>query len=115
MIADIAQKLQDKLVKEQKVVIDPATMMMVIALVSAIIQALQNCKKKPEEAVVVAHHPTPREEKLLKRKIRQELGWIKYWREGNEYYQAVRATGKDLTAKDFEDSYGELTTAEFRT
>jgi hypothetical protein len=115
MIIDIAQKLQDKLVKEQKVVVDPATMMLVITLVTTIIKAIQSCKEKPAEAVTVAHHPSNREIKLLKRKIRQELGWIRYWREGEQYYQAVRATGKDLTVKDFENSYGELQTAEFRT
>lgn len=115
MIADIAQKVQDRLVKEQKVMLDPATIMLIITLVSSVISAIKKCKEKPEEAVVVAHFPTPREEKMLKRKIRQQLGWLKYWREGEQYYQAVRATGKDLTAKDFEDSYGELQTAEFRT
>lgn len=114
MIENIAQKVQDKLVKEQRVMLDPATIMLIITLVSGIISAIKKCKEKPEEAVVVAHHPTPREEKLLKRKIRQHLGWIKYWREGEQYYQAVRATGKDLTVNDFEDSYGQLQTAEFR-
>ncbi len=113
MIVDIAQRLQDRLVKEQKVVLDPATMMLVISLVSSIISALKKCKAKPEEAVVVAQYPSPREEKLLKRKIRQELGLVKYWREGEKYYQAVRATGKDLTVKDFEDSYGELNTEQW--
>jgi hypothetical protein len=114
MIQDIAQKVQDKLVKEQKVFVDPATIMLIITLVSTIISAIQKCKAKPEEAVVVAHHPTPREEKLLKRKIRQQLGWVKYWREGQQYYEAVRSTGKDLTIQDFEQSYDELQTMEFR-
>lgn len=114
MIENIAQKVQDKLVKEQKVFVDPATIMLIITLVSTIISAIQKCKAKPEEAVVVAHHPTPREEKLLKRKIRQQLGWIKYWKEGQQYYEAVRATGKELTIQDFEQSYGELRTMEYR-
>jgi hypothetical protein len=114
MIEDIAQKVQDRLVKEQKVMLDPATIMLIITLVSSIISAIQKCKAKPEEAILVAHYPTHREEKLLKRQIRKELGWVKYWKEGQQYYEAVKATGKDLTVQDFKQSYGQLKTMEFR-
>lgn len=108
MIQDIAQKVQDKLVKEQKVFVDPATIMLIITLVSTIISAIQKCKKEPENAVMVAHYPTHKEERLLKRKIRQHLGFVKYWKDGENYFQAIRTTGKELTISDFEDSFKEL-------
>ena len=114
VIERIAQQVQDKLKVEQKVFVDPATIMLIITLVSTIISAIQKCKSKPEEAVLVAQYPDPREQRMLKKTIRKKLGWIKYWKEGDSYYEAVVATGKNLTAGDFDVAYGELRTMEFR-
>lgn len=104
---NIARKLQDNLYTKQAVVIDPATVMLIMSLVSAVIKIWQDCKKKPEEAVVVAQYPTSRERRVLKRIIRRELGLVKYWREGDKYYEAMLQTGQELNTQDIKDAYEE--------
>lgn len=104
-IENLAQKVQDKLVTKQDVVIDPATVMLIMTIVSGVIRAWKECKKKPEEAVVVAQYPTDKEKRGLKRLIRKELGLRKYWKEGSKYYDAVLEAGSEITTKDLRDVF----------
>lgn len=108
MISNIAQKLQDNLHYKQQVVIDPATIMLIISITTTVIKAIKKCKEKPEEALMLAKFPSKREQKLLRRNLRQGLGWVKYWKEGDLYYKAALETGQTITLQEIIDGYGEL-------
>jgi hypothetical protein len=107
-VESLAQKLQDNLQNKQQVVIDPATIMLIVTLTNVLIQVIKKCREKPEEAVLVAQYPNIREKRVLKRKILQTIGIRRYISEGKKYYHAVLATGRETTIKDLEDAYGKV-------
>lgn len=101
----LAEKLQGNLQTKQEVVIDPATIMLVITLVTEIVKAIQKCKAKPTDGLVLVNFPSEREKRVLKRKIRQKLGWRRYWKEGDAYYDATLKTGQNTTLEDLKNAY----------
>lgn len=90
------------------VFVDPATLMMIMTIISGVIKALQECRKNRQEAVKVAYNPGPVEKRVLKRQIRKNLGWRKSLTEGNKYYNAILAEGLEITPQDMDNAYNEI-------
>ncbi len=105
---NLEQKLIDNLCKKQQVVFDPMTAILIAKLAIDLIKMIQKCREKPQDAVTLVHFPSEREQKVVKRKLRRELGFFKYLKEGEAYYQAVLATGRETTGQDLEDAYDSL-------
>jgi hypothetical protein len=107
-LLNLEQKLIDNLCKKQQVVFDPMTAILIAKLAIDLIKMIQKCREKPQDAVTLVHLPNDKEKRLVKRKIRQTIGWVKYFKEGDKYYEAVLSTGRDATAQDLEDAYNSL-------
>ncbi len=85
---------------------DPATLMMIMALVNGIIKAIMECRKqKKEQAIQVAKKPSWFQKRTLKRHIKRHLGKEKYAEEGDYYYNALLDEAQFLTEEDIDNVY----------
>ncbi len=125
-IKSLAERVQNDLEHKQQVFVDPATIMMIIALTEAVLKAVKACReareaKKAKEAQLSKitdnqaelisynmRHPTDREKRQLKRIVRKEIGFVKYWKEGEKYTNALLETGKGITVQELKDSFEEI-------
>ena len=89
----------------EEVVIDPATLMLLGKISVTIIRLIKSCKDSNEERTAAVKYPTTNENKILKKIVRRELGWLKYAIMGRRIIKAIKEVGTDLT-------YGELEAAE---
>ncbi len=105
---NLEQKLIDNLCKKQQVVFDPMTAILIAKLAIDLIKMIQKCREKPQDAVTLVHFPSAKEQKVVKRRLRRSLGWVRYLKEGDKYFQAVLATGRETTGQDLEDAYKSL-------
>ena len=135
MLHNIACKVRSKMVSERTadgqimtpVMIDPATITLIVGLTTTIIKLIAKCidereeTKAKQEAVDAEAHalsspeetsdvsfraevatdiinsPTFFQRRMLKRAIRKKIGWIKNWFEGGELYKAMLETGQETT------------------
>ena len=98
----ISAKLKEQNVDEtsQEVFFDPVTISVVTTILLQIIKLIKHCTANGEEAVEVAHNPSHANKRQLKVAVRRQLGWWKYWREGDKYMEAILDEGKTLTKQD---------------
>ena len=89
----------------QEVVVDPATLILIGKISIRIIRLIKSCKDSNEERTAAVQYPTTNENKILKKIVRRELGWLKYAIMGRRIVKAIKEVGTDLT-------YGELEAAE---
>ena len=89
----------------QEVVVDPATLILIGKISIRIIRLIKSCKDSNEERTAAVKYPTTNENKILKKIVRRELGWLKYAIMGRGIVKAIKEVGTDLT-------YGELEAAE---
>lgn len=125
-IKSLAERVQNDLEHKQQVFLDPATIMMIMALTEAVIKGIKACRDAKEakkvkeqqqlkvtdkQAELIAYevrHPTEREKRQLKRIVRKEIGFVKYWKEGDKYTKALLETGKGVSAQEIKDSFEEI-------
>jgi hypothetical protein len=105
-INNLAERVKGNL-GTQEVVIDPMTMMLIASIVIEVIKAIKKCREKPQEAVTLVKYPNDREKKVLKRHVRRKLGLVKYWKEGNQYCNALLTTGQQVTTQEIVNAYQE--------
>jgi hypothetical protein len=110
----LAEKVQGNFTGEQKVFITATTAVLIVNILTSVIKLIQACKETPESTVVVAQLPTYKEQVMLKKVIRKELGFVRNWREGQAYFDAIMKTGKSVTKDDLTGVFKECQTAEFR-
>jgi hypothetical protein len=89
----------------EEVVVDPATLILIGKISVTIIRLIKSCKDSNEERTAAVKYPTTNENKILKKIVRRELGWLKYVIMGRRIVKAIKEVGTDLT-------YGELEAAE---
>ena len=89
----------------EEVVVDPATLILISKISIRLIRLIKSCKDSNEERTVAVQYPTTNENKILKKIVRRELGWLKYAIMGRRIVKAIKEVGTDLT-------YGELEAAE---
>ena len=89
----------------QEVVVDPATLILIGKISIRLIRLIKSCKDSNEERTAAVKYPTTNENKILKKIVRRELGWLKYAIMGRRIVKAIKEVGTDLT-------YGELEAAE---
>ena len=74
----------------QEVVVDPATLILIGKISIRIIRLIKSCKDSNEERTVAVQYPTINENKILKRIVRRELGWLKYAIMGRRIIKAIK-------------------------
>lgn len=86
----------------QEVVVDPATLILIGKVSITIIRLIKRCKDSNEERTAVVKSPTTNENKLLKRIVRRELGWLKYALIGRSMITAIKEVGLELKHSELE-------------
>ena len=92
----------------EEVFVDPATLILIGKISIRIIRLIKSCKDSNEERTATVKHPATNENKILKRIVRRELGWLKYAIMGRRIITSIKEVGADLTC-------GELEAAELYT
>jgi hypothetical protein len=106
----IVQKAVDNLKASNQTRVDfnlpsEEQMLQFYRIIMELVNALKACKKTPEQATTVVKSPRVVEKRLVKRAVRNELGFFKNWREGDEYYDAVVKAGYEATLADVVEAY----------
>ena len=86
----------------EEVFVDPATLILIGKISIRIIRLIKSCKDSNEERTVAVQYPTINENKILKRIVRRELGWLKYAIMGRRIITAIKEVGVDLTYDELE-------------
>jgi len=109
-IEKLANKLNNDIYNdgkdEQQVFVDPASITLIVTLIVELIKLFNNCKKDEEEALQVAHTPTTRERRLLKREIRKKLGWGN-WVLRQQYYEQILNHGTTVNYDQMKGLYAD--------
>ena len=86
----------------EEVAIDPATLILIGKISIRIIRLIKSCKDANEERTATVKYPATNENKILKRIVRRELGWLKYAIMGRRIITAIKEVGADLTCGELE-------------
>lgn len=103
----IVQKAVDNLKKSStvKFELNEETIQQIMAIVMQIVNALKECKKTPEQATVDVNNPTRVQKVVLRKAVRNELGFWKNRKDGSEYYDAVLKAGYGANVNDVQEAY----------
>lgn len=105
--------IKDKAVREfssknRNAAFDPAIIMVIADIIVQLVSAFQSCKKDNVEAVNIARNPTWLQRRMLRRKVRRELG-ARGWREhGHDIVESLLEAGKDVTPDEMQEAMDEL-------
>jgi hypothetical protein len=106
MIKALAERTQ-RYYQGTKVAIDPATIIMLIGVITEIIRIIQRCKQ-PEEVQICAVSPTDKEYRIISRAVRRKIGWIRWFREGTTITNAIFRVGMNSTVDEIKEAYKEI-------
>jgi len=84
---------------------DPATIGIFIELIMGFIAALQDCKKTPEEAALLARNPTWLQKRFVSLKVRRDLGRRGYRSHGKDMVASLVDAGKGTNALEVAAAY----------
>ena len=99
----IYDKMQDK--SNQEVAIDPATIILIGKISLSVIKAIRKCAEAANEREGIVKNPTRKNEKVLKRIVRRELGWVKYLLIGGKVIDAMKEMGTEMSHSELEQSH----------
>lgn len=74
--------------------VDPATFLVILQIVTAVIEAIRKCKSE-DEIETTFKNPTLLDRVILKNAIRKELGFWKNLSEGKKYLNAILEEAKE--------------------
>lgn len=102
--------------RKSEVLVDPATITLIVKAVIGIARLIQSCRKSSEEAVQMAFdvdnpetgiysqiENNRRNRRLMKKAIRREIGWWQWWWHGEDITKAIVETGKYMTPQEMAD------------
>tara|TARA_Y100001951_G_C11251685_1_gene246820 strand:+ start:175 stop:606 length:432 start_codon:yes stop_codon:yes gene_type:complete len=98
----IYDKMQSK--SDQEVAIDPATIILIGKISLSVIRAIKKCAEEADEREEIIKSPTSKNEKVLKRIVRRELGWIKYLLIGGKVIDAMKEMGTEVSHSELDQS-----------
>jgi hypothetical protein len=104
---NVVQKITDNLKKSEtvKFELNEESIKQIMAIVMQIVNALKECKKTPEQATVDVNNPTRLQKVVVKKAVRNQLGFWKNRKDGGEYYDAVLKAGYGLNVNDVQEAY----------
>jgi hypothetical protein len=82
--------------------IDPATILVALAILQGVLSLWKECKKEPDEIELSCKVPSDRDIAVLKRQIRRELGFFRNWREGKKMLENTLQTASELNRNEIE-------------
>lgn len=85
--------------------LDQETIQRIGAIVWTIVQEFQKCKKTPETATPSVNSPSVTEVKVVKKAVKQELGFFKNLVSGGKYVKAVLESGKKASVEDVREAF----------
>ena len=102
----LSRRIYDKMQAKgsQEVAIDPATIILLGKISLSIIRAIKKCEETADAREEVVKNPTRKNEKVLKRIVRRELGWIKYLLIGGKVIDAMKEMGTEVGHSELEQS-----------
>lgn len=106
-MADRVARSHHKTGNEEEVFVDPASISMYIAIITAVVKLVKRCreaKSVPESA----EQPSMYEQMVVKRIVRRKLGFKKYRREGKDIAQSVFEVGAGSAPEEIEELYNEV-------
>ena len=86
----------------------PAIILVIIEVITQIIEAWQNCRKEPEQAAAMVQNPTWLQDRVLRIRLRRELGWREYRENGEELTVALLEVGNETTAEALAEAFEEV-------
>ncbi len=93
--------------KNTNKVLDPAAIDTFFGIFKQLIAAFQACKQEPQDVQKLSASPGRRDVRRLKVRVRREMGWRDYRRDGDEVVSALLQTGKEVTVGEVADAYDE--------
>lgn len=101
----------DEASRKEEVFVDPGSIIMYISILNGLVKLLKQCNKEPHEVAMVAYNikkpNTTQEYRQLKRLVRREVGWIKWFWEGSKIMDAVIETGINSDVEEIQAVYQE--------
>lgn len=87
--------------------IDPITVLIIINIVIEVVKLINECQEEDTNEVKKLNKPSKLEKRILKRIVRKELGFFRYWFYGNSYLNALEKTGQKITKQELQELYKE--------
>ena len=110
---------------KQEVMMDPATIALIAKVSIKVIATIRQCKNSESDIQSIINSPDPQDEGSLKRIVRRELGWFKYFLIGAKVVRSLKSVGSKMDRNElslcgaFPDEsqngyYGDPTTVPYR-
>ena len=106
-IEELAIEVHNEGETEQKVFIDPASLLVYVKIIAALISVYKSCKKTPQQATVSCKMMSAVERRIVKRETRKVMGPIKYFLNGNKISEKIISRAQKLEESDLVKLYGE--------
>ena len=90
--------------KSEEVFVDPASLLLIGKISVAVIRTIKRCRDSNAERTAVVKAPTSTDDKMLKRIVRKELGWVKYMTTGDKIVNAIKEMGTELSEDELAQS-----------
>ena len=87
---------------------DPASIGMIFEIIKGLIEAFQNCRKDEAEAVAMSKNPSRLQRRMVKNRVRREIGRRAYREQGPDMVQAVLDSGADTNVAEMKAAYDEV-------
>ena len=105
---ELSQKIYRKMhssdSREQEVMVDPATLMLIAKISIAVIKAIKACKESADDRETIVRKPSLANEGVLKSIVRKKLGWWKYFIIGKKIISAMKEMGTEVDHNDLNQS-----------
>jgi hypothetical protein len=109
-MSNLTEKIQNNLAKAsgENKTFDPVTIAIVLSIIYSVFKLFQECRKTPDEVVEVSANPTLLQRRFLHRKLWRELDYNTRKNDGDQIFNAMLETGKELTAEDVLEANNEI-------
>jgi hypothetical protein len=87
---------------------DPASIIVIIEVITQVIKMMQDCKKQPQDAANMMNKPTAMQVALVKLYTARAMGYKAYRDLGPEIVDSLLHAGKSATSTLVETAYSEL-------
>jgi len=96
----------------QTVVFDPATISLIISIVGNLVRIIKACRDesyhKPQQVCYYLQEPSRRDQRIIKRTIRRQIGWRRWIYEGQDIYRGILETGKQMSSNQMTQLFEEI-------
>lgn len=106
-IATLQQTAVNKL-SETRSGFDPASIIVIMEVITQVVKMLQDCKKPAKDAAGMMNKPTPMQKALVALYVARATGYAAYRDYGKDIVESLLHAGKTATPELVEVAYAEL-------